>query len=253
MVENKNWVSVAVIAGLALGASMGASQAHATCTFGSSSEPALQTSFDTLLGSGVLNAANDCLAEGSEAQWETPNLAGATILLELAGNAGTNTFGVYNVDNPSEYRSVFAGSASAGSNAYLFLTYSAGNWGLNILGSSPGFLNLGANPVFGFYLGTVHGMFRSSSSLNSDGTDHMYAYQGTDTLFQSGPSNGTMFSSSSYILAWEDLPATSPGYDRDYQDFLVQVVNVTPVPLPTALWLMASGLICLAGVARRKA
>lgn len=253
MVEKKNWVSVAVIAGLAVGASMGASQAHAACTFGTSSEATLQSSFDTLLGSGVLNSASDCLAEGSEAQWETPDLAGATILLELAGNAGTNTFGVYSVDNPSEYRSVFAGSASAGSNAYLFLTYSAGNWGLNILGSSSGFLNLGANPVFGFYLDTVYGTFRSGSSLNADGTDHMYAYQGTDTMFQSGPSDDTMFSSNSYILAWEDLPATNSGYDRDYQDFLVQVVNVTPVPLPTALWLLASGLICLAGVARRTA
>lgn len=249
MPEKKNWVSAAIVASLALGAN----QAHAQCTFGTSSEPSLQTSFDTLLGNGVLSAANDCIAEGSDAQWETPNLAGATILLELAGNAGSNTFGVYNLDNPADYRTVFTGSANAGSNAYLFLSYAAGNWGLNILGSSPGFLNLGASPVFGFYLGTVNGMFRSGSSLNADGTDHMYAYQGTDTSFQSGPSNGTMFTSGSYILAWEDLPAIHAGYDRDYQDFLVQVVNVTPVPLPTALWLMASGLICLAGVARQRA
>ena len=86
MFEKKNWVSVAVVAGLGLGAG----QAHAACTFGTPSEATLQGSFDTLLGSGVLDAANDCLAEGSEAQWETPNLAGATILLELAGNAGTS-------------------------------------------------------------------------------------------------------------------------------------------------------------------
>lgn len=31
-------------------------QAHAVCTFGSSSEPSLQSSFDSLLGAGTLNA-----------------------------------------------------------------------------------------------------------------------------------------------------------------------------------------------------
>jgi hypothetical protein len=253
MPDNKHWLRAAIVGALALGAN----QVQAACTFGASSEPTLQDSFDSLLGPGVLSAAADCIAEGSDAQWTTPNLAGATILLELAGNAGTNTFGVYNLDNPASQHTVFTGGASAGSDAYLSLFQDEGSWYLNVFGSSSGELLLGSNPAFGFYLGTVHGTFRSDSSLNADGTDHMYAYQGTNTYFLpgSGPNGvgGTRFRSNSYILAWEDLPATHAGYDRDYQDFLVQVVNVTPVPLPTALWLLASGLICLAGVARRHA
>jgi hypothetical protein len=76
----------------------------------------------------------------------------------------------------------------------------------------------------------------------------MYAYQGTGT----GDLNGDVFDTNAFILAWEDLAG---GGDRDYQDFVavVQDMKPSPVPLPTAIWLLASGLVGLTGVARRRA
>ena len=63
-------------------------------------------------------------------------------------------------------------------------------------------------------------------------------------------STGELFTPQDFILAWEDLFG---GGDRDYQDFVVVVQDIRPVPLPPAVWLLASSLIGLAGVARRRA
>lgn len=56
-----------------------------------------------------------------------------------------------------------------------------------------------------------------------------------------------IFSPQDYILAWEDLAG---GGDRDYQDFVAVVQDIAPVPLPTPVLLLISGLVGLAGVSR---
>jgi hypothetical protein len=54
---------------------------------------------------------------------------------------------------------------------------------------------------------------------------------------------------SRYLIAFEDTSAT-PG-TSDYNDFVLEVVNVAPVPVPAALPLMATGLIGIATIGRR--
>ncbi|HKE94531.1 MAG TPA: DUF4114 domain-containing protein [Povalibacter sp.] len=237
----------AAVAALALAAQ----QAGAACTFGSSGEPSLQASVDTLLGTGVINTATGCLADGNDVAWTTlGNIGEIDIVLELAGNAATNSFGIYDLSDPSRRLTVFTGSDGVDSTATLRLSAAAGGgWNVRVRGddspvwSAPLKISTSA---FGFYLNTLsQGTFFSGTGLNTDGVDHMYAYQGNNT----GNWNGDVFDVNSYLLAWEDLAG---GGDRDYQDFVAIVQDIRPVPLPTALWLLASGLIGLTGVARRR-
>jgi hypothetical protein len=53
-----------------------------------------------------------------------------------------------------------------------------------------------------------------------------------------------------YIIAWEDRPFGSS--DLDYNDFVIEVKYLAPVPLPAALPLLVSGLIGFAGLARSR-
>jgi hypothetical protein len=247
-----------VLAGAVLTAlgSMSAT-AQAACTFGASGEPTLQGSLTTLLGAGAPNATGDCISDGADAAWTTVGSVGAIdIVLELAGNASTNSFGVYDLTDPTRRLSVFEGNDGVSSQATVRLRQFEGGWRVSVLEQNnaddpSGWTHLTlSTSAFGFYLGTLaQGTFFSNTTLNSDGVDHLYAYRGTGTPFLSGPLAGEVFSMQDYLLAWEDLAG---GGDRDYQDFAAIVEDVKPVPLPTAVWLLASGLIGLAGVARRR-
>lgn len=227
-------------------------QAHAACTFGSSSEPSLQSSFNSMLGAGTLNASTACLDEGKDASWSTIGSIGEIdIVLELAGDAATNSFGVYDRNDPGTRLAIFDGNDAAGDQAVLRLRQTVDGWRVSVQeigahGWSHQFISTGA---FGFYLSTrSNGTFFSDSSRNADGVDHLYAYRGIGTPFLTGPLSGEVFAGADYLLAWEDLAG---GGDRDYQDFVALVQDITPVPLPTPVVLLMSGLIGLAGVSRR--
>lgn len=233
---------------------LAASQANALCTFGGSGEPTLQGSFDTLLGANTLSASNACVDDGNDAAWTTVGSIGQIdIVLELAGNASTTTFGVYDLNDPSARLSVFDGADSVGDQAILRLRQTVDGWRLSVqqLGDGGWTHQVISTSAFGFYLSVQgQGTFYSQTARNADGVDHMYAYQGTGTPFLSGPLSGEVFTASDYILAWEDLAG---GGDRDYQDFVAVVQDISPVPLPTPVLLLISGLVGLAGVSRRTA
>jgi hypothetical protein len=195
------------------------------------------------------------VADGTDAAWTTTGSIGEiTIAIELAGNAATNSFGVYDLNDPSHRLTVFSGSDAASSTAVLKLSAAVGGgWNLRVMGTDPGDSPTWSQPLtvstsaFGFYLGAGNeGTFFSNTALNEDGVDHMYAYGGTGA----GNVGGDVFDVNSFILAWEDL---RNGGDGDYQDFVAIVHDITPVPLPAALWLLGSGLAGLTGVRRRRA
>jgi hypothetical protein len=55
-------------------------------------------------------------------------------------------------------------------------------------------------------------------------------------------------SATHYVIAWEDRPLSAS--DRDYNDMVLEVRWLTPVPLPAALPLLLSGLLALGGLTR---
>lgn len=259
--------SVSVHAALIAALGFAANLAGADCVFGSpGAEATLQSTFNTLLGAnppypvGAPNVVTACVNDGADAAWRTTGSVGAaTIVLELAGNRNSNTFGVYDLADPDRRITVFEGNDGVAADATIRLrqegdgTWTVSVWELNNTGDTASWTHLRGldTGAFGFYLGTQsNGTFFSNTGLNWDGRDHLFAYQGNGATFLSGPLQGSIFRPDDFILAWEDLAG---GGDRDYQDFVAIVQDITPVPLPTAVWLLGSGLIALAGVARRRA
>ncbi|MGB5517580.1 MAG: DUF4114 domain-containing protein, partial [Gammaproteobacteria bacterium] len=81
--------------------------------------------------------------------------------------------------------------------------------------------------------------FSSFMKGNSDnGADHMVSWRITGGKY-----------AGDLVMAWEDLPHLG---DRDYNDLVLRVSGVTAVPVPATVWLFISGLIGVAGIARRK-
>jgi hypothetical protein len=98
---------------------------------------------------------------------------------------------------------------------------------------------------FGYYLATPETggpyTYYSDTSLNADGQDHLAVYQGTNTdTVQIADLAAGLWTDNEFILAWEDLYDLG---DKDYEDFVVMVESVLPVPEPGTM--IISGLFLL--------
>lgn len=237
-----------LIAGVALVAS---ASALATPVNLGGESPDLQTVINNLYtnaGTSIANAPNvntNQAAESGQFQIEASGGSVSTMVIEVAGNAGTNTFGIYDVSNPSNFLQLFAGSASAGGLSFLsvtdtFLFSVAGGGSAQFTG-----------PTFGYYLGTAAGpTFYSQASLNG-GDDHMVAFKGDGDTIKLPTRPAGVWGSSSYIQAWEDVALGSS--DKDYQDMVIYVESVTAVPEPGTVALFGLAGLGLALSRRRKA
>jgi hypothetical protein len=144
----------------------------------------------------------------------------AALQIQIAGFAGSNTFGWYSIGSPGTLNPIFTNPTGAGQTATFSPTTN-----------------------YGFYFQTPDGIFYTQSSLNtvvsgfsSDAGKQQFA------LFEGA--NG-------YWLGMEDTPLSGTGSnisDKDYNDM---VVTIRPVPIPAAVWLLGSGLLGLAGIRRR--
>jgi hypothetical protein len=159
------------------------------------------------------------------------------MVIELAGNATFNSFGVYDRAAPNLRVQIFDGAAVAGHQASLAIDL-GGSVFVDHADTTVDF----AGNAFGFYLDGPGGLFLSDTSLNADGADHMWAYQGEGDSVQIASWAAGLWTPNEYVLAFEDLASGAPGYDGDFQDFVVMVESVVPVPVPGAVLLGFLGL-----------
>jgi hypothetical protein len=144
----------------------------------------------------------------------------ATLQIEIAGYAGTNVFGWYDLTTGNR-TVIFNGPDSAG----------------KVISFTP-------TVHYGFYIqangnGAIY--YTESNRNSSDvGFQHFAAFLGTPA--------------DTYWLGIEDLAVGPNGTgDRDYNDMVVKVTSTAaPVPEPASLALFGSGLISAAAFGRKK-
>jgi hypothetical protein len=207
-------------------------------------------------GVSSVNVNTDNLSDDLDSNWAINGGSSSvsTIIVELAGFANQNRFGIYDAADPSKTVEIFAGPDGAGASKLLSITNTGAVW-INFAPTGIVF----AGNCFGFFLDSSAnqggGFFYSNTSLNADGQDHMVAYQGTgvDEIsvppFAAGP-----WSTNQFILAFEDLYGDNTTSDRDFTDFVVQVESITPKRVPeggTAVAMFGLSLIGI-GAVRRK-
>lgn len=177
-------------------------------------------------------------------------------VFELAGNAAVNTFGIFDPADPGNRLALFGGSATTGWATQLEV-FGDGHYkatyfdGAGVFQSqADGYLST-AN-LFGYYIGVPGGAFYSDTNLNESGAPmyaggmpHMAAYAGDGSTSLTIGSFTGVFGSSEYLLAWEDRPLGAS--DLDYNDMVVLVESVHPVPEPATLGMFGVGIL-LVGV-----
>ncbi len=219
-----------------------------------SGEATLEDIFGNLVVSGD---APDVLADqyAHDEQWQHANSgnASATMIIELAGFRNRNIFGIYDTANPASYVALFDGADGSGARAGISRSFDGASYTYTV-GDLDTYMLMGqmvtASPTFGFFLLTPqNNMFYSEAARNADGADHMVAYQGSGQTIDLPTVGQLPWNENGFVLAWEDLSASS--WDYDYNDMVLMVESVTGVPEPGSLMLLATGLAAF-GFSRRR-
>ena len=213
-----------------------------------SGEDSLQTIFDNI-GLSNYNVVDD----QHPAAIFTHTASGgstASFLVEFAGWSDVNEVGIYDY-NRSTMATIFTGNATSGWKAlitfyddYIMVDIKMDN-GTTI--SSTKYDDFG--DTFGFYIKSPNSIFYSEDDKNPNEEAHVLVYRGDgssyidDNTYGSGM-EGT-FDSFEWILAFEDAT------DFDYNDAVILVESIEPVPEPATMLLVGAGLLGIGFVGRR--
>lgn len=191
------------------------------------------TSLQSYLNSQGESAINVNTDQADIQTWTTTVSGNSTftMMMEFAGNAGSNTVGIYNGGAVAPTLiPVFPGAAAAG----WFATASFRNTPVRVivnlfdqngvLQGSNTYLGADRNN-FGVYLQGPGGTFYTQDARNPGARVQALAYAGTG------------INAGSWWLCMEDL-AMNSGSDGDYDDAIlfVESVNPTVVPVNTTTW-----------------
>jgi hypothetical protein len=206
--------------------------------------PVNGASLESLLGLGAGGAntlqiygpgPNTGANEGDEIWTTAIGNRFSTLIIEVAGNANNNEFGIYKSIGGvvTGYLPIFPGPANPNLGAPVSLLIDSGLQRISKDGGATWFDVSGVTAgQFGFYLNTGPGnpIWYSDTSLNPLGADQMVTYDIANTIYNT---------SSGWVLAWEDL-RYAPS-DKDFND-LVVTLTTAPIPEPTT---MIAGLLLL--------
>ncbi|MGP1667751.1 MAG: hypothetical protein ACTS5I_18005, partial [Rhodanobacter sp.] len=224
-------------------ASLFASQAFATpCPSGTQGSPvcvattgnhgaedSLQDVFDGITTNpGDINVYAGQASPSSYWSIGGSTISANAIVMEIAGNASGNSFGIFDPTDKNNYLELFTGPASAGWISTLqnlgngmFRASQSDNTGLQTSLETKTF---GATNHFGYYMQALDGTFFYSDPTLNGGRAQMVAYAGDGSTSLSINGASGSFMSGEYLLAWEDQVLDNS--DMDYNDFVVVVESV---------------------------
>ncbi len=229
-------------------------------------EDTLQEVFDEIVTSGSIDDETDQITAAIFQPVGSPSFA--TFIISIAGLEDSNKFGIYEFGDPDNRVEIFDGVPPE-SQRKVEVTFESGNVFLDDdldPAQSDGLFGT----TFGFYLEVVGNSFWrcpqppytlfSEDALNPIDGDHYVEYgDAAQALIYRGKGQSlsfdgsdVTFDSTDIIIAWEDLVRGDCSYssrpygpsDSDFQDLVVLVEGVVPIPEPSSLivWSLLAAL-----------